>query len=169
MNPILAQTRIAIRQAAVPELHTAIDEIVRVATQEIRSSPHATTLGCSSKQKAERIAADVARLLSVLFIERKALPQVLATPPVVVPATVILKVTPAFLALCTKALGSKVFQLFGVTGERIQIEARARVGVKDQQLQLRRARNTLGRYVVSCMPRRASQGDAMTRNPKPGE
>ena len=131
MNQLLEQTKRDILQKK-PELRPVIDKIVK-AGQEVMFSKE--TRGMLTKQLAngispEAIGAGIAKLMGILFNQSKNTMPMQAMAPA---ATVLLcdalqfledagavTVDKNLLTDSTKAMGSSLLQLFGVTPEKLQ-------------------------------------------------
>jgi hypothetical protein len=131
-DALLLKAQAAIMQKTDPRLAPAIKKTV-AAGQEVMYSPHTrqmTVRALGQAKDPEAIGQAVAKLVGVLFNQsHKTLPM-----QVLVPAATLLlfeglqfmedagaiKITPNFLAECTKSMGSSVLQLFGVTPDKLQ-------------------------------------------------
>jgi len=131
MNPILEKTKAETLKRADPRLVPVIEKTVE-AGKKIMYSPETRefTLQAMASPDPEAIGAAVAKLAALLFNQsQNKLP-----PEVLIPACTILlceglqfmedgggaRVDANLLAACTKAMGSAVLQMFGVTPDRIQ-------------------------------------------------
>jgi hypothetical protein len=132
MNPILEQAKAAVLQKADPRLTPTINKVVH-AGEKVMYAPETrkelmAALGDGSNP--ESIGSGIAKVLAVLFHKSKGtLPMQVGVPA----ATLLLlealqfvedagkaKVTPEMLAECTKAMGSAVLQMFGITPDKLQ-------------------------------------------------
>lgn len=132
MNPLLEKTEAATLQKAKPQYVAAIQKVV-FAGKKVMYDPKSRDMAMSALKQGtdpETIGSAVAKLIGILLAHTK------GTMPaeVFVPASTILlceglqfledagvlKVTPDFLAQCTKATGSAILQLLGVTPEKMQ-------------------------------------------------
>jgi hypothetical protein len=132
MNPILEQAKAAVLKKADPRLAPAINKTVQ-AGKQVMYAPQTrdqliAALGDGSNP--ESIGAGIAKVLAVLFRKSNGtLPMQVGVPA----ATLLLlealqfiedagkaQVTPDMLAACTKAMGSAVLQMFGITPEKLQ-------------------------------------------------
>lgn len=132
MNPLLEQAKTQLLAKTDPRMRPAIDKTVQ-AGERVMYAPQTraqlmAALGDGSNP--ETIGGGIAKVLGVLFHKtHNTLPMQVGVPA----ATILLlealqfiedsgkaKVTPEMLAECTKAMGSAVLQMFGVTPDRLQ-------------------------------------------------
>jgi hypothetical protein len=132
MNPILEQAKAAVLKKADPRLAPVIQRTVQ-AGEKVMYAPETrkeliAALGDGSNP--ESIGAGIAKVLAVLFRKSNGtLPMQVGVPA----ATLLLlealqfiedggkaAVTPEMLAECTKAMGSAVLQMFGITPDKLQ-------------------------------------------------
>jgi hypothetical protein len=149
MNPILEKAKAAVLQKVDQRLQPAIQKSVQ-AGEQVMYAPQTRqelikTLGDGSDPEA--IGSGIAKVLAVLFHKSgNTLPMQVGVPA----ATILLiealqfiedagkaKVTPDMLAACTKAMGSAVLQMFGITPDKLQAmfsQAQAGQGAQPGQL-----------------------------------
>jgi hypothetical protein len=133
MNKLLQQTVQATLQKAKPQYVAAINKVV-LAGKKVMYSPQSREMAMGELKKAngnpEAIGAAVAKLVAILMAHAKGT----MPPEVFVPAGTILMcealqfmedagtltVSADFLAQCTKAMGSALLQMLGITPEKMQ-------------------------------------------------
>jgi hypothetical protein len=156
MNQILEQAKAAVLQKADPRLQPAIAKAVK-AGEQVMYAPQTreqliAALGDGSDP--ESIGAGIAKLLAVLYHKtNNTLPMQVGVPA----ATLLLlealqfiedagkaQVTPDMLAECTKAMGSAVLQMFGVTPDKLQAMFAQGTGQADEGAELPAAPQAAG-------------------------
>jgi hypothetical protein len=132
MNELLEKAKAAVLQKADPRLAPVIEKAVK-AGEQVMYAPQArqqliAALGDGSDP--ESIGAGIAKVLAVMYHKtNNTMPMQVGVPA----ATILLlealqfiedagkaQVTPEMLAECTKAMGSAVLQMFGVTPDKLQ-------------------------------------------------
>lgn len=131
-NPTLEQAKAAVLQKVDQRLQPAIQKTVQ-AGERVMYAPQTRqelikTLGDGSDPEA--IGAGIAKVLAVLFHKSaNTLPMQVGIPAATILLIEVLqfiedagktKITPDMLAACTKAMGSTVLQMFGVTPDKLQ-------------------------------------------------
>lgn len=132
MNQILENTKAEILKKVDQRLQPAVQKAV-TAGETVMYAPSTrqdliAALGDGSDP--ESIGAGIAKLLAVLFNKsQNTMPMEVGIPAAVILLCEALqfiedsgkaKITPEMLAECTKAMGSAVLQMFGVTPEKLQ-------------------------------------------------
>lgn len=133
MNKLLQQTEQQILAKAHPKLIPVIQQVVETGKKFMYDDQTRALMVkqlSASGDPEDVISEGVAKLAGILFNESK------KTVPmqVLIPASTILlcealdlleqagkvKITPEFLAACTKSLGANVLKLFGITPDKLQ-------------------------------------------------